>query len=383
MSFSFTNVQTVARSFAAGLVLFFVCALPGLADPNKCAVCVGPLSGTVFTYTDKVTNEKKQVCHDCSVLTEECFICSLPVKKDYTRLPDGRFLCQRDAKRAVLDEDEAKRVCGEVKEAIDRLFSRFLIFPGANVDTAVVDRVNLQELFKFPGRDYQCPNVLGYIQSNTNSLGELRHEISLMSGLPLGEFKAVCAHEFSHAWQFENVPAARKKTLGHDANEAFCELIAYLLMDSQSELEQMKAIRANAYTRGQIDVFIEAEKRFGLNDIIEWMKYGEDALLHADDLNRIRNIGTPSPTAGPITLLPSYRRPARAVPDFLVLRGISWAEHRPLALINDRTFEVKEQGKVRIGKTNVMVRCLEIRTNSVVVQTQGSTDKQELFLQAR
>jgi DNA-directed RNA polymerase subunit N (RpoN/RPB10) len=374
----------IARSFAAALILFCGGPLAVAADPNRCAVCGVALSGTVYTYTDKVTNEKKQVCHDCSVLSEECFICGLPVKTDYKKLPDGRFLCQRDAKRAVLDEDEAKRVCGEAKEAIDRLFSRFLVFPTTNVDTAVVDRVNLQELFKYPGRDYQCPNVLGYIQSKTNALGEIRHEISLLSGLPLAEFKAVVAHEYSHSWQFENVPAARKKTLGHDANEGFCELIAYLLMDSQSEAEQMKAIRANAYTRGQIDLFIEAERQFGLNQIIEWMKYGSDALLHADDLNRIRNIETPRAVVPSVTILPTYRaKPVRTVPDALVLRGISWAQDRPLAVINDRTFEIKEQGKVRVGKTNVMVRCLEIRTNSVLVQTQGSADKQELFLRVR
>ena len=356
--------------------------MPGLADPNKCAICGGEFGATIYLVTDKVTREKIQICHDCSVLSEECFICGLPVKKDFTKLPDGRFLCARDAKRAVLDEDEAKRVCAEVKEAVDRLFSRFINFPATNVDTVIVDRVNLQELFKFPGRDYQCPNVLGYIQSKTNSQGEIRHEISLMSGLPLDEFKAVCAHEFSHSWQFENVPPARKKTLGHDANEGFCELVAYLLMDSQHEEAAMKTIRANAYTRGQIDLFIEAEKRFGLNDILEWMKYGVDSLLHADDLNRVRNIELPPPPAAPISLLPSYK-PSAPAPDVLMLRGISWTQHRPLAVINDRTFEAKEEGKVRIGKTNVTLRCLEIRTNSVIVQTQGSNEKLELFLQKR
>ena len=373
----------VARRLVAGLLLFFASAMSGLADPYRCSICgEGFVGGTIYLVTDKVTREKLQICHDCSVLAEECFICGLPVKKDYTKLPDGRFLCARDAKRAVLDEDEAKRVCAEVKDAIDRLFSRFVTFPATNVDTVIVDRVSLQELFKFPGRDYQCPNVLGYIQSKTNH-GEIRHEISLMSGLPLDEFKAVCAHEFSHSWQFENVPPARKKTLGHDANEGFCELMAYLLMDSQREEAAMKTIRANAYTRGQIDLFIEAEKRYGLNTILEWMKYGVDALLHADDLNRVRNIELPPSPADPIALLPRYQGRVATIPDILMLRGISWAQHRPLAVINDRTFEVKEQGKVRVGKTNVTIRCLEIRTNSVLVQREGSGEKLELFLQKR
>src|SRR5205823_4373930 len=158
----------------------------------------------------------------------------------------GRFLCARDARRAVLDEDEAKRICEEVRDSLDHLFSRFLTFPATNLDIKIVDRVNLQELFKSPGRNYECPNVLGYIQSKTNRQGRIRHEISLLSGLPLGEVKAVCAHELTHSRQFENVPAARKKTLGHAANEGFCELVAWLFLADQHEEEQMKELRANA-----------------------------------------------------------------------------------------------------------------------------------------
>jgi len=113
-----------------------VCSLwagPLMADPDRCAVCGGELTGTVFLITDKVTNEKKQICYACSTLTETCFVCGLPVKSNYTHLLDGRCLCARDAKNAVLNEDEAKRVCDETKESLDRLFSRFLTFPGTNV----------------------------------------------------------------------------------------------------------------------------------------------------------------------------------------------------------------------------------------------------------
>ena len=66
-------------------------------------------------------------------------------------------------------------------------------------------------------------------------------------------------------------------------------------------------------------------------------------------------------------------------PDRLVLKGISGVGPRRLAIINDQTFEAMERGKVRVAQTNVLIRCLEIRPTSVVVQAEGQA-KQELFL---
>jgi hypothetical protein len=362
-----------------GVVCLF-CTLPLLADARLCAICGAEFGATVYVVTDKVRNEKKQICHECSGWPRDGYLCGLPVKRDYTELPDGRSLCSRDARTAILNEEEAVRVCEEVQDALDRLFSRFLTFPSAKMDIDIVDRVNLRELFKFPGNDYECPNALGYMQCKTNK-GQVRYDISLLSGLPLADFKAVCAHEFTHAWLAENVPAARKKTLGHDANEGFCELMAYLLMQSQGEKDQMKSITHNRYTRGQIDLFIEAENRYGFNEVVEWIKYGVDPLLRRDDLNRVRYVEIPGKKPAPDTSSPHYA--AARTPSSLVLKGISWAQNRPLAVINDRTFGLNEQGKVQLGQSNVVIRCLAIRTNSAVVQIDGATGRQELFLRER
>ena len=67
-------------------------------------------------------------------------------------------------------------------------------------------------------------------------------------------------------------------------------------------------------------------------------------------------------------------------PDTLRLKGISGAGQHRFALINDATLETLERGKVRVGRTNVIVQCLEIRNNSVVIQVAGSNKKEELFL---
>src|SRR5438132_92619 len=142
--------------FALTLLAYLFFTSPLLADLERCAICGSPIADRVYLLTDKVTNEKKQVCKACSLLAQTCFVCGLPLKNDFTTLPDGRLLCARDTRNAVLNDDEARHVCEETKEALDRLFSRFLTLPEKNVTTAVVDRVNLLELFKFPGNDYTC-----------------------------------------------------------------------------------------------------------------------------------------------------------------------------------------------------------------------------------
>jgi len=360
---------------------------------TKCAVCGNEILDRVYILLDKVTDQKKNICEECSKLPHDCFICGLPVKNDFTELPDGRVLCVRDAKSAVLDDDEAMRICDDTKEELDRLFARFITFPGTNVETSVVDRVNLQTLFKVPGNDYECPNILGYTQSRTN-FTRITHQVSLMGGLPRAELKSVCAHELSHAWVFENVPNARKKTLSKDAHEGFCELVAYKLMSYEENEEQKAHIRKNHYTRGQVDLFIDADEKYGFNEIVDWMKYGVDSALHGEDLNRVRNVEFPTakprkenrpalsstkppPNSAKSTVAATY---AAQVSTGVVLKGITWNQNKPLAVINDRTFAPKEMGGIRLGQTNAVIRCLAIEKTRVRIQFVASGEERELSL---
>jgi hypothetical protein len=374
----------VHSRLASEWALVCIALLAGFAvrADDLCAICGNAFTDKVYIFTDHVTDEKTRVCTDCATSKEFCFICGLPVKKESTHLPDGRYICARDIRTAVLNEDEARQVCAEVRDALDHFLSRFMTFPGTNLTTAVVDRVHLLELFKMPGRDFDCPNVLGYISSKTKR-GVMRHSMSLLGALPRAELKAVCAHELTHAWQAENVPTARKKTLGHDAIEAFCELIAYKLMDSQSETDQMKAICRNAYTRGQIDLFIAADQRFGFDQIMDWMKYGVDAVLHADDLNNVRNVELPRATPRISGVLPSVPVYGPRTYNTLMLKSIVWSKEHPMAIINDRTFERGNSFKVQLGTNKVAVTCISIQEDAVRIKVAGSAEEQELRLRAK
>jgi hypothetical protein len=241
-----------------------------------------------------------------------------------------------------------------------------------------VDRVNLQILFKEAGDAYSCPNVWGYTQTRRKKPVGFEHGISLLSGLPATTLKSTCAHEYSHTWLNEHLSPARKKTINSDAIEGFCELIAYLLSDAQGNVQEVSLIKRNAYTRGQIDLLIEAERTYGLSDIIDWMQYGTDGRLQVGGLDRIRNVELPN--GRPTRSLPVYNAAPVKAPDTLLLKGISGTAARPFALINEHTFEENEQAAVHVGTTNLMIRCLSIHGDKVKVLVVSSGKIQELVL---
>jgi hypothetical protein len=358
------------------LLTVYFC-LPLVARGDICAVCGQPiLGGTIYLVTDKVTGEQKEVCADCLKLPR-CYICGLPVK-DGTQLLDGRSLCARDAKTVVLKADDARQICDQVKGDLDRLFSRFTVFP-ANVDISVIDRVDVDSMYSSVGNDFESPDLLGCTHPETVN-DKTRYKISLLTGLPLAQLKETCAHEYSHAWVGENVPKERKARLGRDAEEGFCELVGYLLMDSQNEEVGKKRVLQNHYTRGQIDLFIEAEKRYGFDQVLDWMKYGVAAQLEAGHVDQLRDVKMPS--AKSVSSSPAiYSRtntpaPARAI---IKLDGVLWGS-RPVAIINGRSFLANDLNPVKVGGTNVNIRCLGIQKTSVRIQNVDSGKEQELSL---
>lgn len=353
-------------------------------DADHCFVCQRPLLVEVITYEDKITSEKVRVCRSCSMEAPDCFLCGVPAWTNapgFLALADGRAICERDAKTVVLREDEALQICRDVHNELDHLMSRFMTFPDTNVTVAMVDRLNLQTLFRLAGNDYSFPDVWGYTRTLTN--GTLRHEISLMSALPRRWVEATCAHEYTHAWVRENISAAREKTLGRDAEEGLCELISFLLMDARHAESQKEVILKNAYTRGQINLFLDAHTRYGLNDILDWVRFGSDKELSWDDPTRVRRLETAGPARPAGNSLVFAPPPPTDAPTNLVLRAVLWNPQRPSAIINGRTFFANEEGKVRLGATNVMIRCQEIRQNGARIRLLGSGEELDLKLVGR
>ena len=361
---------------AAALACF---ALAARAD--VCAICGQEIRGTVYFVTDKTTGQQVEVCSDCIKLPR-CFICGLPVK-DGVQLPDGRWLCARDAKTAVLDVDDVQRTFADVQDDLDKDFARFTSFP-TNVDVTVIDRIDVDTMFDTGGHAYESPDVLGITQPyETNNVK--RYHIGLLTGQPVAQLREVCAHELSHAWVGENVPAERHARIDRDAEEGFCEMMGWLLSDADGQEDEKKRVMENTYTRGQVKLFVEAEQQYGLDEILDWMQYGVDSRLEEGQLEHVRDVKMPASahaaayTANPVRFV----APVRAVaPATLQLQGIMWSS-LPSAIINGQSFFEGDEYSVRVGSGKKTIRCVKIENNVVDIEDVATGSAQQLSLSKR
>ena len=354
--------------------MWFVCvAIAVRAD--VCAICGQEIHGTAYLMTDRVTGEKVEVCSDCIKLPR-CFICGLPVK-DGVQLPDGRWLCARDAKTAVLDSDDIQRTFSDVHDDLDNLFSRYTSFP-TNVYVSVIDQIDVDSVM---GNNNAAENsdVLGFTEGGVVN-GQKRYKIGLLTGQSQAQLEEVCAHELSHAWVGENVSPERHAQIERDTEEGFCEMMGYLFMDSKGEEGEKKRVLANAYTRGQVNLFIEAEQQYGFDEILDWMQYGVTGRLEEGHLDEIRDVkmpsGTPRPAPAVFTARASLPPP---VPASLQVQGIMWGG-MPSAIINGQSFFAGDEFKVRVGQAKVDIRCLSIQKNAVQIEYVNTGKKVELSL---
>lgn len=348
------------------------------AEP-KCVTCGRFITDeTIYYVTDRATGEKQPVCGSCVKLPRVCALCRLPVKVDYTEVGDGRFLCARDAQVAVLDAAKARQILLEARPELDRLLARFLRLPATNVILTIENQVHMDQVLQSPGFERQCPFLYGYTRSLLYSDTRWEHTVGVLSALPKTRLLSTYAHELTHTWLKEELPNDRR--ISRKAVEGFCELVSYRFMEGLGETSEMAAIRQNNYTEGQIDLFLEADKVYGLGRIVEWMKYGRDTQLYAGDLDRIRDIQVPRTAPVAVTPAPPLVIAPTPVPDELRLLGITGSAKNKVALINDTPLNAGESGSVRVGTAKVEVHCVRILADSVVIRVGDSTEMTELKL---
>jgi hypothetical protein len=373
---------SAAKNMRRNLTIFAVAliSLTGLAQTqpsDRCVVCLGPLGEKFFWFSGPVLPTRQPVCVTCSELESRCAICRLPVGKHGQKLADGRWLCRRDFDAGIFNENEAQRVYEETRRDLQEILAGSGVLPGRNITVSLVDATQLRKQNQSMPSDHEEGAILGLTRTRFYNNKQFQHTISVISGLSRARLSAVCAHEYSHAWLHENLPAERR--LDREAVEGFCELVAYKLMAKRNEEIEKKVILANAYTRGQVNAFVQAEAENHFHRIVKWIKTGVDEVLPQSNQGPILAAGTREPP--PIQWPPPVAMPT-LVPDALTLKGISSGPSRRFVLINDCTLMKNEEGRVRIGTSNVTVRCVDIRVRSAVIQIKGVPGATELFLGA-
>jgi hypothetical protein len=365
--------------FLLVFVVFVHFSFAMAARADDCGICGQHINGTIYLMTDAVTGHQVEVCSNCTMLPR-CFICQMPVKDGGVHLPDGRWLCARDAQTAVIDADSIQHIFEQVHDYMDHLYVRFTSFP-TNVDVSTIDGI---DGFQFDGNSFESPDILGVTEPYTTN-GVKRYKIGLLTGQPLSQLEETCAHELSHAWVGENVSPERHGRIERDAEEGFCEMMGYLVMDAMGEEGEKKRVLENPYTRGQVELFIAAEQEYGFDEILDWMQHGVTGRLEEGHLDEIRDVQMPvaGSSANQTSVTYASRRivaPApRPAPSALQLQGIMWGG-MPSAIINGCSFFAGDRQKVPLGRTRVTVQCLSIAKTSVEIRNLDSGEDLRLNL---
>jgi len=352
------------------LLILLLWATAAVHDP--CVVCQKNITERVYLFTNPYSVEKQRVCGACAQLDTVCATCRLPVRSGFTKLPDGRLLCANDTKEGVLTQDALDEIYREVKRDLFRMLAGNVL-PDKNVTIELAGRNELERLVRTQRFPHDQNVTLG-VTSTRGKPGQFEHRIHVLSGLRKSRVAAVCAHEYTHAWLQENVVDGRK--LDSDTIEGFCELVAFKLVSERNDAVERKIILDNSYTSGQIHSLVKAEDRYRFPEIVKWMKDGVDDKV--DFRNPARVLVRKSDN-DPIQVAWQPVKPT-AVPDTLVLRGISGTPQRRFALVNDTTLAKGEQAKVRVGTSNVVVRCVEISDGAVVLTVNGASETTQLLL---
>ena len=366
-------MSVILKAVLPLLMVVFGFGLASADPPAICVVCQQPLKGKFLFMSSPVLRGKQPVCETCAKLSTQCSFCALPVKSNFVELSDGRLLCERDAAAAVLSQNEGQRVFEETKREMLKMLSGFGILPNRNITVSLIDARQMEKLLQSQRSSHDPHLTTGLTHTRVLGQNQFEHSIYLLSGLSRARLMAVAAHEYAHTWLHENV--ARERVLNADTVEAFCELIAYRLMTQQNEEVEKQVILSNAYTRGQINQLIKAEDTFQFYRVVQWIKTGRGEhidLAAADPLSQ--------PPAEPVRSVAWEKQLSTLVPETLVLKGISGNPQHRFALINDCTLEKNQEAKVRVGNSNVTVRCHDITTTSAIIQINGSAEKTQLFL---
>jgi hypothetical protein len=346
-----------------------------------CIVCKQTKGGQFYVSKNKYYKKDIHYCKACYDLSERCDVCQFPVlPKTGLRLPDKRVICAEHSSIVVMNENAAETLFVKARDEVMDIVRQYPPLPQLNIKFHLVTREDfVQEYRRTPGIDdpYSVQGLT--ISREREGEGKLQHDIYVVHGLTDETFLAVCAHEYTHAWLNERQKPTR--LLHHDTREGVCELMAHKVATKLGYQREVTQILENAYTRGQIEVLLAAEKEYGLYKFIRWIDQGVDSWIDKDKLSQLLVVGAGAKDEepSPVALNWVNAKPIPA-PQKLSLKGLSGTGNRRFALINDATLGANEQGKVRLGNSNVVVRCLSISSNSVTVEIKGEATPRTLIL---
>ncbi len=338
-----------------------------------CLACdKGPLTGRYWK------SELGAICEDCHKLERRCWICRHPAAKDYIKTPDGRYICRREAKNAIISQQAVHQTFQRTRNAVKRMTRNYMALKSPKINV---------EVFSQPVWDPDGTKSALHRQglATTRQVGgRFHHNVMLISGLVNTNLIGVSAHEFTHLWINEN---RGDHKIDPQTNEAICEMVAYKLAETYRHHNYMKVIRENTYTQGRANELLPLVNRYGLKSLLRWVLEGTGPTPSARDLARLRS-SRPAATAASPTMpatksspLYNSRPRAKATPPAdLELKGVLGAPGKYTALISGVMFREGDTRTVKLQGKSIRARCEKITRTTATLKLEGSKEPLELRL---
>lgn len=248
-------------------------ASPSPANSN-CCICKQVLSGKILrdTWGNAAHHQHRiSFCGSCDRI-----LSNISSSGAY-QYSDGRFICGRCKKTAVLDGVSANRSRRRILEALEKV--GFNEIP-KNIEIVLTHQKHLSSHSR--QRNTAGLTLTQFHFSQNKRVG-LKHQIGILSGLPKIQFEAILAHELLHVWQHE-----QGIKLSSMYAEGLCELGAFLIYSqdksdlAQHRIERMLDSKDPVYGNG-FRLFHKKLERLGwkklLREILENKKGYEKSIL--------------------------------------------------------------------------------------------------------
>lgn len=198
---------------------------PSSKENGNCCLCKQALSGRILR---DAWGNAAHLEHSPTFCASCDRILSKFTSSGGYQYSDGRFICGKCKRSAVIDGVSANRSRRKILDLLEK--AGFISIP-KNIEIVLTHQGHLSQHSRKGGT---AGLTLTQIHFSNNKRIGLKHQIGVLSGLPKIQFEAILAHELLHVWQHEqNIKLSPMYT------EGLCELGAFLIYShDKSELAQ-------------------------------------------------------------------------------------------------------------------------------------------------
>lgn len=223
-----------------------------------CHGCQTPLWKQYVQYD----GDSRKFCKQCSQKKNLCSVCFMPLGNMFRTMSDQRRICSRCLKTAIKSSNQVKAILKKILPIMQRLF-RINISPFTSFH--LIDYHTLQKLReKYDTAGRIDKKSLGIFIGKDGAL-----DIYILEYLPYSMCVGTLAHEYTHAWQSEN--------LRSDTDILYIEGLAqwvayYVLLDMGYTTEADRIPKMTGIYGKGFHKIMKLEKKYGKATLLEKFK---------------------------------------------------------------------------------------------------------------